>query len=189
MSPNKIGGASTFKYKGKKNVIQIKSEIGQDLGKVNGYPIQFSPLETAKEIRKAYGKQNENVKGFNLIFAIENKNGIVNRYQITSQNGWDTITNIYLIFKNIKQRVVDIVNGVTSIDAGFNDLKLLPIDVEADPYKVLGVTFDTPNEEIRRIYLELAKIYHPDKAGKEFEANFEKIQAAWEQLKRDRHIT
>ena len=31
-----------------------------------------------------------------------------------------------------------------------------------DPYKVLGVPRDAPDEEIRRVYRKLAKQLHPD---------------------------
>lgn len=54
-----------------------------------------------------------------------------------------------------------------------------------DPYKVLGVSPDASDEEIKRAYRRLAKKYHPDlnpgdeKAAKEMQ----RVNAAYEQIK------
>jgi hypothetical protein len=182
---------STYKYHGNKKVIQLKGDIAQELGRIEGYPYQWTEILLEKIVRKlgkkTHGLVEETVRGFKMDFILE-KNGIASRYAITSQNGFDTITNIYLIYKNIKQRVVDVRNGVISVESGFNDLKLLTIEVASDPYKILGVTLTTPNEEIKRIYREMVKLYHPDKAGKEFEGFFQTLQQSWERIKAERHI-
>jgi hypothetical protein FG10185.1 len=39
-------------------------------------------------------------------------------------------------------------------------------------YTVLGVCVDAPEHEVRRHFRELARIYHPDKAGMSFEGRF-----------------
>lgn len=54
-----------------------------------------------------------------------------------------------------------------------------------DPYKVLGVSPDASDEEIKRAYRKLAKQYHPDVNPGDAEAakKMQQINAAYEQIK------
>lgn len=54
-----------------------------------------------------------------------------------------------------------------------------------DPYKVLGVSRDASDEEIKRAYRRLAKQYHPDRNPGDAEAakKMQQINAAYEQIK------
>ena len=54
-----------------------------------------------------------------------------------------------------------------------------------DPYKVLGVSPDASDEEIKRAYRNLAKQYHPDRNPGDQEAarKMQEVNAAYEQIK------
>lgn len=54
-----------------------------------------------------------------------------------------------------------------------------------DPYKVLGVSRDASDDEIKRAYRRLAKQYHPDRNPGDAEAakKMQEINAAYEQIK------
>ena len=54
-----------------------------------------------------------------------------------------------------------------------------------DPYKVLGISRDASDDEIKRAYRQLAKKYHPDRNPGDAEAarKMQEINAAYEQIK------
>lgn len=61
----------------------------------------------------------------------------------------------------------------------------------ADPYKVLGVTRNASEDEIKRAYRELSRKYHPDMNANNplaslAEEKFKEVQSAYEQIIKER---
>lgn len=60
-----------------------------------------------------------------------------------------------------------------------------------DPYKVLGVSRDASDEEIKKQYRKLSRIYHPDANlnnpnAKEAEEKFKQVQQAYQQIMKEK---
>ncbi|MBM3434980.1 MAG: molecular chaperone DjiA [Bacteroidetes bacterium] len=79
--------------------------------------------------------------------------------------------------------------------ADFESLKAMFYKDVYSAYKILETTPDANEEELKKAYRKMATKYHPDKVshlGEEFQkaANekFQKVNVAWEQIKKERGI-
>jgi DnaJ like chaperone protein len=79
--------------------------------------------------------------------------------------------------------------------ADFESIKAMFYKDVYSAYKILETTPDANEEELKKAYRKMATKYHPDKVshlGEEFQkaANekFQKVNAAWEQIKKERGI-
>lgn len=81
--------------------------------------------------------------------------------------------------------------GINSRD--FESIKAMFVRETGADYKILEITPDATNEEIKRAYRKMAKKYHPDKVNqlgedvkKQAEEKFRQVQEAYESLKKER---
>ena len=77
----------------------------------------------------------------------------------------------------------------------FESIKAMFVDQIGSAYKILEVTIDATNDEIKKSYRRLVKIHHPDKIQnlddgykKIAKEKFQKIQDAYEKIKKERSI-
>lgn len=81
--------------------------------------------------------------------------------------------------------------GISSRDYG--SIKAMFYDSSENAYKILEITKDASDDEVKKAYRKMAKKYHPDKVihlGKEHqkgaEEKFRQVQKAYEQLQKER---
>ncbi|WP_298900903.1 TerB family tellurite resistance protein [uncultured Psychroserpens sp.] len=81
--------------------------------------------------------------------------------------------------------------GISSRDYG--SIKAMFYNSSDNAYKILEITKDATDDEVKRAYRKMAKKYHPDKVihlGKEHqkgaEEKFRQVQLAYEQLQKER---
>ncbi len=77
--------------------------------------------------------------------------------------------------------------------ADFNSVKAMFVKDQASAYKILGISPDATDEEVKKAYRQMAILHHPDKvshlgedvqhAAKE---KFQQIQSAYEEIKKQR---
>mgnify|MGYP003223073068 CR=1 FL=1 len=63
-----------------------------------------------------------------------------------------------------------------------------------DPYSILGVSRDASDEDIKKAYRKLSRIYHPDANinnpnKDQAEAKFKEIQQAYQQIIKEKEIS
>ncbi len=108
-----------------------------------------------------------------FLFGIANADGVVH------PNEQSVITNIATWM------------GVSNAD--FNSIRSMFVDNIEACYKVLEVTPSATNDEIKKAYRKMALKYHPDKVSylgedirKGAEEKFQKVNEAYEKIKKDR---
>ena len=93
-------------------------------------------------------------------------------------------------------RLLDRIAGLLGVSPStYQSIKAMFYDDLDSAYRVLGVTKDASNEEIKKAYRKMAIENHPDKVGymgedirKAAEEKFTKINQAYEQIKKQRGI-
>jgi DnaJ-class molecular chaperone len=73
------------------------------------------------------------------------------------------------------------------LDIGGYSAKEQAVPANSDPYKVLGVSPQATNEEIKQRYRQLSKIYHPDKTGGNLDA-MKRLNEAYSLVCQERRI-
>lgn len=88
-----------------------------------------------------------------------------------------------------------IANGMNISPADFNSLKSMFYADTASHYDVLNIKKSASDAEVKKAYRKLAVEYHPDKVsnlGEEYQKaakeKFQKVQEAYEQIKKERGI-
>ncbi|MDG5490562.1 DnaJ domain-containing protein [Psychroserpens sp. SPM9] len=94
----------------------------------------------------------------------------------------DEVSQIYMISGYL---------GISSRDYG--SIKAMFYNSSDNAYKILEITKEATNDEVKKAYRKMAKKYHPDKVihlGKEHQAGaeekFRQVQKAYEQLQKER---
>jgi DnaJ like chaperone protein len=94
---------------------------------------------------------------------------------------------------------VDMISNISSflgINSGdFQSIRAMFIKDPAGAYKILEISPDAPDEEVKSAYREMAKKFHPDKVahlGPEVQQaaheKFQKVNAAYEEIRKQRGI-
>ncbi len=88
------------------------------------------------------------------------------------------------------------ISGILGIaNSDFESIKAMFVKDTTSAYRILEVTSDANNEELKKAYRRMALKYHPDKVAhlgddvqKAANAKFQELNAAYEQIKKERAI-
>tara|TARA_R110002072_G_scaffold11143_3_gene50680 strand:+ start:118 stop:876 length:759 start_codon:yes stop_codon:yes gene_type:complete len=95
-----------------------------------------------------------------------------------------------------EQNTIQRIAGMLGIgNADFESIKAMFVRNTGADYRILEVTQDASDEELKQAYRKMAKKYHPDKVShlgedvrRQAEEKFRKVQEAYENLKKERAI-
>ncbi|WP_299001615.1 TerB family tellurite resistance protein [uncultured Tenacibaculum sp.] len=100
------------------------------------------------------------------------------------------------VTSNEEQEIRKIASYLYINEYDYSSIKAMFYDESDSAYKMLEITKEATNDEVKKAYRKMAKKHHPDKLqnlGEEYKngANekFQKIQAAYEQIKKERGIS
>ncbi len=113
---------------------------------------------------------------------IKNTNENKELAEYIKQSDWTNVHQVMnLVLENV-DNLYQTASGYTSNQAEGSQ------PPSHDPYIVLGVSKTMTSEQIKKIYLELCHIYHPDKGKVKDDDKFKEIQNAYEQIRKQRNI-
>jgi DnaJ like chaperone protein len=108
-------------------------------------------------------------------------------YQIGKADGNLNVQELSII-ENIALRI-----GLSYADN--NSIKNMFIEKADSAYEILGVSKNAGNDEIKKVYREMAKKYHPDKVNtmgedvkKSAKEKFQKVNQAYETIRKERNM-
>jgi len=95
-----------------------------------------------------------------------------------------------------EQQIIQRIAGFLGIgSADFESIKAMFVRDTGSDYKILEITADATEDEIKKAYRKMAKKYHPDKVNhlgedvkKQAESRFQKVQEAYENIKNERNF-
>ena len=102
----------------------------------------------------------------------------------------------------IKKKWKEVDEGYDSVIQELNQLRTNAINYKneseffqdsdaysSNPFKVLKIPVDASIEEIKKLYKELCKVYHPDKANIADDSAIKEINAAYAKIKKIRNFS
>lgn len=104
--------------------------------------------------------------------------------KLVNQSRWDEFSRQIDGAQNELKRLLE---NIDQLNSGGN-FEAEEEENISDPYAVLGIRADLPNDEIKKIYRNLANIYHPDKHNVRDDKKFKQIQRAWSAICKERGI-
>ena len=184
------------------NLLALASILIKADGKVSKQELDY----VRNYFVSAYGKQRANAA-----FKIFNEN--LNKQRISTEkiiNLFNTVLNygsrlqvIHFLFGIAKadgnvsspelNKLLEFANLLKISNADFQSIKAMFVDQVGGAYKILEIDKSDSDEKVKSAYRELAKKHHPDKVQHLGEAyvkaaqdKFQKIQKAYEKIKRER---
>jgi DnaJ like chaperone protein len=156
------------------------------------------PPEEEKHVARLFNQAKRDVAGFESY--ANQLNRLLRNSPSVREQVLDCLFEIAKADKTVHQGELDFLRRVAEIfgfvGAEFDRIRETHIGAdESDPYRILGVTSETPLEEIRLKHRELVREFHPDRLvaeGLPPEAievatqKLSRINAAWDRIRRER---
>ena len=105
------------------------------------------------------------------------------------------IKEIFLLKKYVIEKLLEFTRYLNISRIDFESIKAMFFKSSDSDYKILEIDKNCTNDELKKAYRELAKKHHPDKVQnlgevyvKAAKEKFSKIQAAYENIKKQRGI-